>query len=589
MRATSVLIVASLAQTPATTRVLSALTQVKAHGSYWTARCPAHEDAVASLSISTGRDGRVLLKCHANCQTEAIVAKVGLTMADLWPESRPAKTATPVPDGADAGDRPTLTKTYDYTDASGAVLFQSCRFLRSDGKKTFRQRRPDGNGGWTWSIGDVPLVLYRLPDITAAVESGRPVYVVEGEKDADALAELGYAATTNPMGAGKWSETFSATLRGAEIVILPDNDAPGRSHAEQVAASLTAQGCTVRVVALPNLPVKGDVSDWLAAGHSLETMEELIGKTRLWQPDQRTKFVWRLDEILSNDDLMRPPPPIIPRMAWRGRSTLLSAAYKAGKSTLTGFLAAQVSTGGLFLGDPCLQGPVLIVALEEALGDIGRRLHHFRADPKRVHIVCRLPADPETRPQTMFGYIEQFKPSLLIVDTLIAYGRGQIENENDASQTQPVVQELTDVAHSADVGMVIVHHANKTGGTRGSSAIPGAVDVIVEISKPDEKGDPTMRKANCLGRMPVHNFEFRYDGVQYNLANDIGRPLIQRVLDFIRGNPQKSTTAIRAAIGGKAELVDEAINALLQRRFIYDRGDAYGHAYEASTAAPASI
>jgi putative DNA primase/helicase len=571
-------------------RVLEKLSSVRANGArQWMARCPAHDDRTASLSVKDGRDGRVLLYCHARCATAAIVAAIGLEMTDLFPagqaSAQPASSAS-----APTQRTKAMVKSYDYTDESGALLFQVCRFHdAATGAKDFRQRRPDGRGGWIWSLGDVEPVLYRLSDVMSAVESGRPVYIVEGEKDADALAGLGYAATTCPMGAGKWREAFSATFKGAEVVILPDNDDPGRSHAEQVAASLVAAGAGVRVVPLPDLPPKGDVSDWLDAGGSLETLEGLIGQTRLWSPDARHKSVWRLDEILANDELMRPPLPIIPRVVWRGRSTLLSAQYKSGKSTLTGYLAAQVSTGGTFLGDPVASGRVVILALEEALGDIGRRLRHFGAQPDRVYVVSDLPREPSERREALAQLIDRLTPDVVIVDTLVAYGRGLIDNENDAAQMAPLLQELTDLAHKRAVGVVIVHHTGVSGRTRGSTSIPAGTDIVIEVTKPDEKNDPTMRKAVCMGRMPVADFEFRYTGAEYTLANDMGRPLIQRVLDFVRANPSKSHSAIRTAIAGRAELVDEAVNALLQRRFIYDVGDPRQHAYEASTAAPTTV
>jgi putative DNA primase/helicase len=121
-----------------------------------------------------------------------------------------------------------------------------------------------------------------LPELLEAVAAERRIFIVEGEKDADALTELGLRATTNAMGAGKWRESYSDFLEGADVVILPDNDDAGRSHAEQVAAHSRARNATVKVVALPGLPEKGDVSDWLNAGNDVDALEALIGKTPRW-------------------------------------------------------------------------------------------------------------------------------------------------------------------------------------------------------------------------------------------------------------------------------------------------------------------
>jgi hypothetical protein len=152
-----------------------------------------------------------------------------------------------------------IATTYDYTDENGQLLYQAVRYEPKD----FRQRRPDGKGGWVWNLNGVRLVLYRLPELARA-PSSRPVFVAEGEKDVDRLTEMGLVATTNAMGAGKWRLSYAEALTGREVVILPDNDDPGRKHAQQVAQSLQGKAASVKVVDLLGLPPKGDVSDWLA-------------------------------------------------------------------------------------------------------------------------------------------------------------------------------------------------------------------------------------------------------------------------------------------------------------------------------------
>jgi hypothetical protein len=153
-----------------------------------------------------------------------------------------------------------IVATYAYTDEAGRLLFETVRFANP---KDFRQRRPDGRGGHVWNLKGLRRVLYRFPEVLRAVKEGRTVYVVEGEKDADNLARLGLVATTNPCGAGKWTAKYSEVLRGARVVILPDNDRPGRRHAEKVAASLHGVAAEVRVVELPDLSSGGDVFDWI--------------------------------------------------------------------------------------------------------------------------------------------------------------------------------------------------------------------------------------------------------------------------------------------------------------------------------------
>src|SRR5262249_20100612 len=124
-----------------------------------------------------------------------------------------------------------IVATYDYTDETGDLLFQAVRLE----PKRFLQRRPDGDG-WAWNLNGVRIVPYRLPALIAAVENGRPIYVAEGEKDVDNLVAIGFAATTNPMGAGSWRAEFAAYFHGADIIVIHDNDDHGRRHGQQIAA-----------------------------------------------------------------------------------------------------------------------------------------------------------------------------------------------------------------------------------------------------------------------------------------------------------------------------------------------------------------
>jgi putative DNA primase/helicase len=131
------------------------------------------------LSVSTGADGRVLLNCFAGCAVEAIVAALGLSMGDLFPERR-----RPNRDSV-------IDRTYDYVDASGALVYQVVRMS----PKKFSQRRPDSQGGWIWDLKGVERVPYRLPQLLAGVVGNDWILVVEGEKDADRLVDMGFVAT----------------------------------------------------------------------------------------------------------------------------------------------------------------------------------------------------------------------------------------------------------------------------------------------------------------------------------------------------------------------------------------------------------
>src|SRR5512132_3034346 len=172
-----------------------------------------------------------------------------------------------------------IVATYDYRDEAGNLLFQVVRYEPKD----FRQRRPDGQGGWTWRIKGVRQVPYRLFELRASAPAD-PTLVVEGEKDVDRLASLGFVATCNAGGANKWPEELNRHFQGLTVCILPDNDEAGRSHAERVATALHGIAASVRIVDLPGLPKGGDVSDWLDLDGDAARLVALCQAAPLWEP-----------------------------------------------------------------------------------------------------------------------------------------------------------------------------------------------------------------------------------------------------------------------------------------------------------------
>lgn len=188
-----------------------------------------------------------------------------------------------------------IVATYDYPDADGEVLFQVVRYEPKD----FRQRRPDGAGGWTWSTKGLELVPYRLPALLAAVKARQTVFVTEGEKGAELVAKAGLVATCSPGGAGKWRPAYSPSFRGADVVILPDNDEAGRKHAADVARHLDGVAASVRVLELPGLPEKGDVADWLQAGGTGEELAQLARSAPAAEPASAGPAKW-LDKCQTN-------------------------------------------------------------------------------------------------------------------------------------------------------------------------------------------------------------------------------------------------------------------------------------------------
>ena len=202
----------------------------------------------------------------------------------------------PQPNG---GTKWPIRDTYSYRDENNVVLFEVVRFDTADPSERFRQRQPDGKGGWIWKLTGVCRVLYRLPELIAAVKAKQLVLVTEGEKDANTAVKLGYVATTMPGGISKWRNEYDAFFRDADVVVVSDNDPqlkdpktgkpqfhpngdpilPGQDHAAKLAKQLSKVATRVRKIMFE---VK-DLTAWHEAGGTREQLDELI--TKATEPD----------------------------------------------------------------------------------------------------------------------------------------------------------------------------------------------------------------------------------------------------------------------------------------------------------------
>jgi RecA-family ATPase len=264
-----------------------------------------------------------------------------------------------------------VTAAFNYTDETGRLLFRVERVEpgRNGRRKDFRVCCPDGAGGWKAGLNGFEPVPYRLADLFRS-RPEEPVYIVEGEKKADALCGLGLMATCNPFGAGKWPASFAPHFQGRDLIVLPDNDAPGRAHAEDVAAKLRDVAASIVRLDLPDLPEKGDVVDWLAAGGTVEALEALAAKAR--------------------ESAKAPPLPVISPASWQGldppaRRWVLdgwmaagSAAFLTGdggvgKSLFTQQLCTCLAAGVPFLGIELERCAALYMTCEDDAEELHRR------------------------------------------------------------------------------------------------------------------------------------------------------------------------------------------------------------------------
>jgi len=212
--------------------VLDRLQGVHPSGKQWKAPCPAHADKNPSLAIAAG-DKKVLLKCFAGCTEESICSALGINPADLFY----------VPNGAWHKAVPRIVATYDYANENGVTLYRKIRYE----PKRFSFQRPDGKGGWIGNLESVDRVLYQLPKVLA----NDNVLVVEGEKDAETALKLGACATTGGSTTDAWLPQFTDVLRGKNVVVIADADAPGRDKARKIAAALYGAATSVRLGEMP--------------------------------------------------------------------------------------------------------------------------------------------------------------------------------------------------------------------------------------------------------------------------------------------------------------------------------------------------
>jgi 5S rRNA maturation endonuclease (ribonuclease M5) len=235
------------------------LPKLNQRGSEWRGPCPIHDGKNPSFAVSPETGAWT---CHSKCQRGGSVVDLEIALAGTDFKVAVAEVERLV---GRISSKPKIVATYDYCDEKGVLLYQAVRYE----PKNFKQRRPDGNGGWIWKTKDVRRVLYRLPRL----EDADLVLVVEGEKDVHSLERLGYVATCNAGGAGKWRSEFADVLSGKRVIVIPDEDEPGRQHADAVVRSLRGKATDIRVI---RVQIGKDITDWINAGATKDMIDAAI-------------------------------------------------------------------------------------------------------------------------------------------------------------------------------------------------------------------------------------------------------------------------------------------------------------------------
>lgn len=440
------------------------------------AQCPTHDDGSPSLAIKEA-DGKVLITCHAGCDTRDIVADLGLEMRDLFS------------DEPDAQNNTVVVAVYPYVNArTGEIEFEKVRYW----PKTFKIRHHDKGGRERWGIprGTIPR-LYNEPALAEAIPQGQPIWIVEGEADVHAMEKMGAVATTQPMGAGpgKWRDHHTRALsRAAEVRIVVDLDPdgregtnPGRDYALEVRDCLIAAGIKV---SLWKAASGKDASDHLKAGFALADFK------RYTAPPKRPEGVSG-DVLLAKE--FRPLVFAVKDILPQGLA-ILGAPPKAGKSWIALDWAIGVSTGGITMSAlQCTAGDVLYLGLEDSERRLKDRIQLLTAgaDIDLSRIEFHTMEQWETG-MAGLAAIEEWaqgvdSPRLVVVDTL-AKAEPTLNDERDRYRAEyALTTHYKRLADRHDMTVVWVHHDRKSSDDdwlkrfSGSQGLTGGVDTLLLI------------------------------------------------------------------------------------------------------------
>jgi len=477
------------------------LPDVESNADEASALCPFHDDHTPSLSINTKMGLFICYGCgvsgsifdfYAKKHNMILPGDFSRVLAGIAKDFNISNG-----NGNKQTMKSTVTQRYNYQDEDGNIVYQIERLE----PKSFRIRQPEGQG-WAYNAKGVKILPYHLPEIIQTDE----VLIVEGEKDADNLISLGFTATTNPFGAGKWPDHFAPYFTGKHIVLLPDNDEPGRLHMQKVTANLKDHAASIRWLSLPDLPEKGDVSDWITkypnqieAGERLAVMIE--GATAYHREDpeeisqedkQRRGFHFR-----SASDLCA--KPTVTNWLIKGILSADSFADLFGESgSMKTFhalgMAFSISTLSDWHGHEVRQNGAVYYIAGEGISGINRRIKalsiHHGVDLESVPLfVSNRAAQFLDDPDQVIMAVDELKeltgedPVLVIIDTLSRnFGSGDENQTKDMSRFVATIDDLRSYYHCAALA---VHHTglSEKDRARGAYALKAALDWEYRLNK----------------------------------------------------------------------------------------------------------
>jgi archaellum biogenesis ATPase FlaH len=378
-----------------------------------------------------------------------------------------------------------IVEQYPYWDEEGQLLFEVVRYEPKD----FRQRRPDGKGGWVWNLQGIQQVPYRLPELVASTDT---VYISGGEKDVESLVKLGLTATTNSGGEGNWRQEFSEYLKGRDVVIVEDNDEKGQKHGRVISESLFEISNNIRIVRFEELPRGEDVTDYLQHKTYADLLERvkaaplfkgsyseyfpgpnLIDELETWNHIRglEVKIEWIVDRLIPKESI-----------------TILFGKGGIGKTWLVMDIARCIGSGIDYLGYKAQQAPVIFIDFENPITVLNTRTQRL-GEAKDVHF-WRM--GNELKPPMLDSseweqYKELPKGAVLVFDTLRASQSGDENQSKDMAKVMNRMKELRDLGFT----VILLHHTakNTDNVSKGSTAIVDLADHILGLTRVRQKED----------------------------------------------------------------------------------------------------
>jgi hypothetical protein len=514
----------------------------------WVASCPVpghgkgNGDRNPSLSINMNEDGKPLFHCHGGCSQEEVFSTIRALnlLPELMERPDPLANIKPLP-------KFEFEQEWLYQDEDRTTVFIKQRLKTAQGGKTYRLYKVDPDGRKHSSLGDARIVPYNLPALLDAKTAGRNIFLVEGEKAADAITSIGMIATTAHTGAGSWPAAITEYFAGAQVIILPDNDVPGWQYAHKAAAAILPIAKSVKVVDLGLQGQGDDAYEFIEAGGGRAELVALVKSAQIITSVDQVTIPERLNPIINEVQIATPAAEDIAKefatepkpqeqakqtkqiniehwdsiqdepVKWLIDGVLPVGAFSAlygppgsFKSFIALDIAEAIATGRQWMNHEVTEAGAVLYIAGEGFGGIGARIkackqHHQTEDGAPIYVIrhqLNLRSSVEDFNALMIAVESlvteisiDFK--LIVIDTLArAFGGG---NENSSEDMGAFITACGRIQHIVqDCALMILHHSGKdaTKGLRGHSSLLGAVDTELELLRFDEsmKGILTISK-----------------------------------------------------------------------------------------------